>query len=134
MNSSNTKLDINNMKSEVNEKKENSPSRQQKQKNEKKDDEEFLMELNKPTFLKFKKWDELVVDETYLIENMERTQAKYGEAIITTLLYEDDRFKIYLPNRYVKILSDSDMKRIVESKVYKIKYKGGKYHDLVFCK
>ena len=61
--------------------------------------DDFLGELNKLAYLPRLRIYELQVDRSYLIEDMVRKTTKFGDALLTTLFYDGDRFSVFLPKR-----------------------------------
>jgi hypothetical protein len=95
--------------------------------------EELLIHLNKPTYLETKQISELDASpHSYLVESVKRVTTKYGDAIIATLDDEGNRFKVFLPKRYTNKLSDEWIACMNKTNI-RLKYLGGKYHDLEFC-
>ena len=97
------------------------------------DRDDFLGELNKSTYLPRLRIYELQVDRSYLIEDMVRKTTKFGDALLTTLFYDGDRFSVFLPKRYCKTFTDEKIAGILNRGNIQPEYKGGKYHELEFC-
>ena len=91
----------------------------------------FLKNINSASFLERRKMDELETGKSYLIECIERVTTKFGDALLTTLDDEDERFKVFLPKRFNTKLTDEDLE-YMNNETFYMKYLGGKYHDLEF--
>lgn len=53
--------------------------------------------------------DELEVDTLYVILNIERITTRYEDALIAILNRNDDKFKLFVPKRYVPTFADVDL-------------------------
>ena len=104
----------------------------------------FLKAANSVVYLERKKIEELETGKSYLIEQVERITTKYGDAIIAILQspscscshdcwceLDPQRFKVFLPKRFLTRLSDDHLEYMNEGGIY-LKFNGGKYHDLEF--
>ena len=91
----------------------------------------FLKNINSASFLERRKMDELETGKSYLIECIERVTTKFGDALLTTLDDEDERFKVFLPKRFNTKLTDEYLE-YMNNETFYMKYLGGKYHDLEF--
>jgi hypothetical protein len=73
--------------------------------------------------------DELTVGDSYLIEEAKSTTTQFGDAIVVSVSNNNDRFKVYLPKRFVMKLSGQNLESL---KNVHMKYLGGKYNDIKF--
>ena len=96
-------------------------------------DESLLKDFNATSFLERRKINELSQDKTYVMEHVERTTTKFGDALIATLHEGDDRFKVILPKRYNSKLTDKHIK-YANTNTLCLKYLGGEFNDLEFTK
>ena len=97
----------------------------------------FLKAVNSFKYLERKKIEELETGKSYLIEQVEKTTTKYGDALIAILRGPSDdvgsalQFKVFLPKRFLTHLSDEHIEYMNEGGIY-LKFIGGKYNDLEF--
>ena len=97
------------------------------------DDDDLLKDFNATSFLERRKINELSQEKTYIMEHVERTTTKFGDALIATLHEGDDRFKVFLPKRYNSKLTDKHIK-YANTNTLCLKYLGGEFNDLEFTK
>ena len=105
-------------------------------KKQSKDDDagnDILLQDFNTAFLERRKINELDEGETYVMEHVERTTTKFGDALIATLNDEGERFKVFLPKRFNATFTGKHIKYVNKNTLL-LKYLGGEFRNLEFSK
>ena len=97
------------------------------------DDDDILFQPFNTAFLERRKINELDEGETYVMEHVERTTTKFGDALIATLNDEGERFKVFLPKRFNATFTGKHIKYVNKNTLL-LKYLGGEFRNLEFSK
>ena len=99
---------------------------------ENKVDNDFFEEINTSDFIGRKAINELEIKKCYLVDKLERISTKFGFRILATLYIDENKYGVFLPNRFDEKISDEWIRYWNENGNLGFTFLGGKYNDLEF--